>query len=379
MNPSEPPHEWKSILADATPAGRLSEKRERILRDIETRIRRGELKGRLPSTRILAEAYGVDFRTVNSAMKLLAEKNVIIRKERSGSFVHPGIDRPQHALGMILGGSEGPLHVRLLGTIQRQAALHGQKLLLDANLQYSRDPLSAGKAAKLALSLGDVDGVILWPHMPDASDAAIQLLSQRKVPFVAVLQVDPSRPFPHHYVISDDRAGMRDAVEHLIKHGHREIAAIGTPHVNLSDLSYEHQRTAGYIEAMQSAGLDQHLYTPMNSHQSAAGVRKLKAFLKNKTAAVFMFTDTLLSWRKAFEKTGIKIPEDLSVIGFGENETAAALGISTVSVPMEQIATQSVDLVLDQIEGRCHQPRHIQLSPELIIRDSCADISSKTS
>jgi LacI family transcriptional regulator len=359
---------WQGILSGAKPLGRLAEKRERIARDLTDRIRRGELKGRLPGVRQLAGAYGVDFRTVDSAMTILAERKIVVRKERSGTFVSSEMDQPQHILGMVLGGSHGPLHTRLLNGIRRQAALRGKRLVFETNLEYTSDPMSSARAANLVLSLGNVDGVLLWPHLPNTDDPAACLLAERNIPFVSVLQVDIARPYPHDYVVSDDRAGVRQAVEHLVKLGHRKIGALGWPHSSPASLAYIHERTAGYNEGMQLAGLDQQTFTP--AKLGAQG--NLRAFLRKMTAVVFLDSDMAVELWSPLLKAETSRRDPLSLIAYNDTEATQALGISSVRMPMEEIGALSVEVLLDQIENQSRPVVHRMLRPELVLRSTTA-------
>ena len=129
-------------------------------------------------------------------------------------------------------------------------------------------------------------------------------------------------------VFNDDRAGALLATEHLLSLGHRRIAHLQLP----PDTPYE-QRAAGYVTAMERAGLTPWLVTPDSYRQSDAyrAVRSLYESGAERPTAIFCGSDHLaLGVLDALHEVGVRVPQDVSVMGYDNQPVARLTGLSTV-------------------------------------------------
>ncbi|MEU2282994.1 LacI family DNA-binding transcriptional regulator [Streptomyces sp. NPDC013178] len=207
-----------------------------------------------------------------------------------------------------------------------------------------------------------VDGLILTTARTDGGFC--QDLARRNIPHVLVLRAFGDSAAS----VGDDRLGGYLATRHLIDLGHRRIALVAGPTYASSALG----RRAGYEEALQEAGLpiDQQLILPsafsMESGEDA-GQRLLA--LEPRPTAVFAVNDnTAIGLLSAVQRTGLRVPDDLSVVGYNDIPLAARLSVplTTVRVPFDAIAAAAVDQLIDLIAGAPAETRTV--APTLIPR-----------
>jgi LacI family transcriptional regulator len=180
---------------------------------------------------------------------------------------------------------------------------------------------------------------------------------------------------PNYTTISiDNYGGARKAIEHLLSIGRQEIALITGPLEWLE----ARQRKQGWEDALYSMGI-----TPkankwaQGNWSSASGESAFAELALNypEMNAVFVSNDQMaLGVLHYAHEHGIRVPEDIAVIGFDDVTEAAYYtpALSTVSHPLRQLGFMAVKALVEQIEGRgsSSTPRHIVLSTELILRDS---------
>lgn len=207
-----------------------------------------------------------------------------------------------------------------------------------------------------------VDGLILTTARTDGGYC--QELLDRGVPHVLALRTFGDSAA----AVGDDRLGGYLATRHLIDLGHRRIALVAGPDYATSALG----RRAGYEDALREAGLpiDPALILPsafsMESGEEA-GRRLLE--LHPRPTAVFAVNDNIaVGLLSAVQRAGVRIPEDLSVVGYNDIPLAARLPVplTTVRVPFGAIAEAAVDLLIDIEAGVPGSTR--RFAPTLIPR-----------
>ena len=176
-------------------------------------------------------------------------------------------------------------------------------------------------------------------------------------------------------VVPDEVRGGREATEELIRHGHCRIGFA----INRDDIPATHGRLAGYRQALDVAGLplDPGLVVAEES-ESGGGYRASRELLAlaNPPTALFCFNDRMAmgAYRAAVE-AGLRIPDDLSVIGF-DNQAYIADGLypalTTMALPHYEMGVWGVERVLDVIEhpGRRDGRASHELLPCPLIRRS---------
>ncbi|MER7007127.1 LacI family DNA-binding transcriptional regulator [Dactylosporangium sp. NPDC000555] len=193
----------------------------------------------------------------------------------------------------------------------------------------------------------------------------------------AVVAVDPHNgPTGLPTVDSDNLLGARTGVRHLIELGHRRIALIG----GRPDLESARLREQGYREELCAAGIpvDPELIQPGNydPDDSAAAARRL---LESPDRPTALFAANDISAIAAVEGAvamGLRVPQDLSVVGF-DNLPEAALAspaLTTVEQPIHEMGHRAIDLLIQVIRGEQLDNPHIRLATRLVVRQSTAAV-----
>jgi LacI family transcriptional regulator len=168
--------------------------------------------------------------------------------------------------------------------------------------------------------------------------------------------------------------GARDATQHLLQLGHRRIAAITGPRGWVAD----EERLNGYHAALASAGIvpDPKL-EPESDFQKGGGYQSaLELFdMDDPPTAIFAFNDNLaIGVLKAAAERGLRVPEDVSVVGFDDSEQAAFATppLTTVRQPLAEMGRMAVSLLLRQLDQQRLEALRVELATKLVVRASTA-------
>ena len=175
---------------------------------------------------------------------------------------------------------------------------------------------------------------------------------------------------------ADDRAGVRLAVEHLIELGHTRIAHLGGP----QDVSTGHQRSEGFREAMQAAGLDASLVRAGRAFTEPEGARLCEDLLAGgaSVTAIVAGNDLMaLGCYDVFAARGTRCPVDISVVGFNDMPFVDRFAppLTTVRIPHYRIGVAAAELLLELLAGKEDGATEVVLPPELIVRGSTAALA----
>ena len=233
-------------------------------------------------------------------------------------------------------------------------------------------PLEPDEPDEVFLELAQghyADGLIL--SGPRADMPYLEELHRQGYPLVLHGQL-PGAEIP--WVDVDNVQGARLAVEHLIRLGHRRIGMItNAPMLYVS----AQQRLEGYRQALSAAGLsyDEHLVGYGNFDEQS-GVEAMQALLRldDPPTAVFVASDMVaLGALKAIWDKGLRVPEDIALVGFDDITTArfTTPPLTTVHVPALRLGEEVGRVLLDVIEfGFSPQPQ-VLLPTSLVVRASC--------
>jgi LacI family transcriptional regulator len=221
------------------------------------------------------------------------------------------------------------------------------------------------------LMRGTTDGAILM--LPEESEAELVSLQRQGFPFVVV---DPREPPPEGIpcVAAMHAAGAKQATEHLLGLGHRRIGAIaGSPGWYATE-----ERLAGFRAALAGAGilLDPELVVHSDWRLpwgTAAAHRLLE--LADPPTAIFGFNDNVAigALHAAYER-GLRVPDDLSVVGFDDTNQAVIVTprLTSVAQPLAELGRMGVSLLVRLLEGQRLDALRIELATRLVVRDSTA-------
>jgi len=223
-----------------------------------------------------------------------------------------------------------------------------------------------------------VDGLILFD--PWVGDPRISLLKGR-VPFVVIGRTDDREVYS---VDNDNVEAAKLATQHLIRLGHKRIAFVHVPLKFFTAVD----RLTGYRIALEEAGLpfSHELLVEVDGYYGVeAGYRAFNALLdrisKPPTAVLAMDDSLALGVIQAANQRGLKVPDDIAVVGFNDTPFSAHCEppLTTVRVFGETLAAYAADILLRLICGEPVAPKHINVPTQLIVRSSCGAMSRKNS
>jgi DNA-binding LacI/PurR family transcriptional regulator len=220
------------------------------------------------------------------------------------------------------------------------------------------------------INTGRVDGFILSSINYD--DPRISFLIQRQFPFVGFGHSNPELDFC--YVDVDGADGVRQAVEYLLKNGHRRIAAIAWP----EESRVGNERMQGYLEAMQAAGISIHpQWVQRGQGDFEFGRTACHSLLGldpiiRPTAIVCLNDTQAIGAMHALRDCNLQVGKDIAVIGFDDAPLVQFLlpALTTIRQPIRLAGRKCVEILVDLLDGSLPEERHVLLKPQLIVRAS---------
>lgn len=269
-------------------------------------------------------------------------------------------------LSLILTDVSNPFMSELAYHIDRQARARGYNIILtnsSRNLEQEREQF------ELMISR-QVDGILLFPSGPESYENLRPHLARIPTVFIG----ENLRELPESYVAVDNGRGAAMGVQYLYQLGHRDILYFGRRRGSTT-----HQlRAEGYAAACRELGLKPqywHNAFPTTSIKYGYQLAKQLFGQERTYTAIFAATDTnALGILQAAEEAGVRIPEDLSLLGFDNirDSSLPRIELTTIEQPKKMMASVAVDTLLDKIQSEVAGYSHRILMPTLIERSSCA-------
>ncbi len=267
-------------------------------------------------------------------------------------------------VGVLLNDLRNPWFVDLLEGLT--ATLQGADLA--PVMTDSRTERRVGRRSVETLATLGVDGLVIVGTTPEAE--AI-IAAAESLPVVLAGTRQPR--LPHVDVaVDDDEAGGRLATEHLIALGHCRIAHLGGPG-DVGDL-----RQSGYQAAMRDAGLDPDTYAEtggMSEESGYAATRRLLA-REPRPTAIFAFNDiTAVGAMSAAVDMGVRVPDELSLVGYDDTYLARVRHISLTSVDNGNytVGVQAGKFLVERLNAPVPLPaRQFHVPTSLHVRGSTA-------
>jgi LacI family transcriptional regulator len=252
----------------------------------------------------------------------------------------------------------------LVRAIGEQARKRDYDLLL-----FNADRFDSPERATTCATLGKLcDGLLLV--MPTADDGFLDVIERQQLS--CALVCFDARQLDMPAIVLENRAGARSAVEHLLGLGHRRIAFIaGTSFTGQSE-----ERQRGYEDALRAAGVAiEPAWLRQGDFNDASGFTETQALLKLPVppTAIFAANDAMaFGAMDAISGAGLKVPDDISVVGFDDVIRAAVVfpKLTTVRQPLNEIAVRAVGELVDAMRNGRAEGFRIELPARLIVRDS---------
>ncbi|MBI2885259.1 MAG: LacI family DNA-binding transcriptional regulator [Candidatus Omnitrophica bacterium] len=205
----------------------------------------------------------------------------------------------------------------------------------------------------------------------DGNEEQLDWALQQGIPSIVMYQF--LEDLPVSCVAVDNRAAVENVVAYLVKLGHREIATI-TGHLRTS-IGIE--RLDGYLKAMQARQLEVKPHYVQHGDYTGASARplakRLLAHEDRPTAVVAASDEMAVAVIDTAMEMGLRVPEDLSVVGFDDSPIAkfSKVPLTTVWQPMSDVAERSVEILRGRLSGSSRRPVKERLGTRLVERQSC--------
>lgn len=215
-----------------------------------------------------------------------------------------------------------------------------------------------------------IDGLLVLN--PRSDDVRLPQLVRDGFPVVVLGTVQG--PEDAAMVFTAEAEHSREAVEHLLRLGHRRIG-----HVTFAPATYHatDARARGYREALERAGVEIDARDTVEGHFSAAsGAAATQALLARRPdlTAVFCGNDTIaLGALAALADLGRRVPQDVAVVGYDDIPTARFFvpALTTIAAPAVEHGRRAMELLVDLVDGRAPAERRVRLDARLVVRRSC--------
>jgi LacI family transcriptional regulator len=328
----------------------------------------------------VAEIVGISLTAVSMALKGHSRISLETRKKvlriakklnyRPNFVARSLVIKRTHTIGLIITTVVNPFYAELAKAIEDKAKALGNNVILcntDHDLKLEKSYIN------ILLRKG-VDGIILASVKAD--DPNIRPLIKERFPFILVNRRIMNRVLGKNidYVVADNVSGGYMAMEHLYKLGHRRIGVIA----GSLDSSNAAATTEGVTKFLKGCGLgvDPNLIVECNySNELAYHAAKKLLSIETPPTALFAESDYMaLGAREAILDSGLKIPEDVALVGFGNIAVSALKGIdiTTISLNQHEMGSLAVEVLSERIEKRSPpMGKQIVLDPKIIIRNSC--------
>lgn len=312
----------------------------------------------------------------NPRVKLSTQKKVLETAELMGympnQIAKSLSSGKTNIIGVIIPRYDEPFFIEVCRGIDHYAREHNYKILISS----SRNSFEFERENLMSFEKGLVDGIILSPTHETETFTHIRSIIKKGIPVVLFDNIKEEVSGADHVLIEDDKASF-SAVEFLIKKGRKKIGFIG----GIKEKKVFQDRFKGYLDAMQAYDIPIHeeLILHCSSLERQFEDNEIQHFFNtiNTTPdAIFTCTDNYgLLTMKTLLKMGYKIPEDISVIGFGDLGLGNIFvpSLTCVSQPNFEMGEKAAELLIAQFNESNefnHAKKVIKLKTNLVERDS---------
>ena len=329
------------------------------------------------SVKDVAAAAGVSLGTVS---------NVLNRPDRVSPETRERVQRAMADLGFVRNESARQLRAgssRTLAYVMLDAANPfftdvasgideaAETADLSLVLCNSRNSADRERSHLALLEQQRVQGILVTPVDPDSP--SLDEVARRGTPVVVVDRTRSDQSFCS--VAVDDVLGGKLAIEHLLDRGHTRIAYVGGP----AHLGQVRDRLEGAREAWAAGGRPADALTWVETSAMTvvegreAGSRLAGIPARRRPTAAFCANDLLaLGLLQHAISSGVRVPEELAIVGYDDIEFAAAAAVPLTSVrqPRQLLGRTAAELVLDEAGNPDHTHRQVLFTPELVARAS---------
>jgi len=339
---------------------------------VEEEIEKKRLKAGdgIPSENELSRKFNVSKNTVVKALNDLVKDGVLYRVQGKGTFVSQISKKATTNIGVLVYHVDNPFYSGIVKSIDERAHSKGFHTLLGNTLgdkqierTYIREFAGGNK----------IDGLILCPVTPPTDDF-IMTLKQMGMPFVFLYPQTLVEDV--NCINADDEKGAYEATMHLVRLGHRRIAFLGSN--NLGNINVAGKEN-GYAKALKDAAIPFDIDIVFRLRLDEIKIQDYDAIIEkfsNMTdppTATFAIGDVpAIDFLMAVKKKGLRVPEDMAIIGYDDIEMAARpdIQLTTVAQPIKSTGELAADMIIEALKGKS-ATKQLVLPQRLVIRNTC--------
>jgi LacI family transcriptional regulator len=314
----------------------------------------------------VATVAGVSFQTVSYVMngkgsvsdevrervRKIADR-MAYRPNRSAQSMRTGRSR---TIGLIVSDMANPFHAEFAHAVEKAAATARYAVLLvDVQAPSARAANIAERVAELQTH--PLDGVISSVHHPSVIKLDLP---------VVLLGASGSRDS----VTADDVAGGVAVAEYVLQKGHRRVGLVTSPLLG----GIPARREALLATLQGKAEVLWEYTTPISER---VGPDAAELFRRRDVSVVVCSNDmAAISVQRALHDLGVKVPQEMSVVGYDDIAWAAIVtpALTTVRLPLSELAVAAIGLIEERLESPRRRSRHLKVPIQLIERESLIDV-----
>jgi DNA-binding LacI/PurR family transcriptional regulator len=273
-----------------------------------------------------------------------------------------------HVIGLVISDIQNPFFTAVVRGIEDVAYKHGYSVVLcnsDEDPEKERLYINIMRAEAVA-------GVILASTAE--TNPLVADLFDHNIPVVAIDRRIRDKRVDS--VLAANIQGAFEAVSHLIALGHRRIGFIGLPLTRTTGI----ERYAGYVRALRAHGLpaSRSLVRIGDAKQEGGRARTIELLTKRPSITALFVANNLMTLGAldALRERGLRIPADISIVGFDDMPWATLLQppLTAVAQPTYELGQRAAELLLERFAQPQKPVAHIELKTSLIVRGSTAPL-----
>ncbi len=277
-------------------------------------------------------------------------------------------------LGIIVENITNPFFPELIQSFEEIAVAHGYEILVSSS---NGNPTVLTQCVRRMLER-KVEGVAVMTFGEE--EPVLDQLTHRNVPIVlAEFKLDDPKAST---ILLDYSSGIHEAVNHLARLGHTKIAFLAGPHKLHSAITRENGFREAMIAAKLSVPKEWIIECDHTLKGGVAGFGHLKSMAKKPTAIICSNDMTAIGVLRASYHEGLRVPQDLSVIGLDDIDFAEFTlpPLTTISLPRGDLARATFDALRQQVENANdpNRKREFLVSTRLVVRESTAAPKAST-
>lgn len=272
-------------------------------------------------------------------------------------------------IGVVLNDLHNPFFAEIHDGIQEGADDFGYRTVINTG----RRSLEYEQAAVDTFLQFRTDGIIMVGARLE-SERLDELATETQLVVVG-RATDAGR---YDTVNTDDELGARLVVDHLVQLGHERIA-----HIDGGEGAGAKERRTGYVAAMRSHGLEDHIAVARGAFTERAGDEGARELLQLATppTAIFAANDLMATGvLDRLQQEGLDVPGEVSLVGYDNTALAALghMGLSTVNQPTETLGRLAVQCLIERLDHQRDAAVHHVLAPSLVPRTTSGPAPSST-